>query len=76
MNNQTLKNDQDNSGETKKTNLINQIRSSWLEWRDSNPKNNPPNFTTTKRSWFRYTEYRYGGRNEATGRRRGRFDAG
>lgn len=38
MNNQTLENDQNNRGETKKTNLENKIRSTWLGMRDSNPR--------------------------------------
>jgi hypothetical protein len=38
MNNQTTENNQDNRDETKKTNLENKIRSSWLGWRDSNPR--------------------------------------
>lgn len=33
-----LENDQNNGGETKKTNLQNEIRSSWLGRRDSNPR--------------------------------------
>ena len=33
-----MKNDQNNGGETKKTNLENEIRSSWLGRRDSNPR--------------------------------------
>ena len=38
MNNQTTNNDQNNRGENKKTNLENELRSSWLGWRDSNPR--------------------------------------
>jgi hypothetical protein len=34
----TFVNDEDNRDETKKTNLQNEIRSSWLGWRDSNPR--------------------------------------
>ena len=35
---QTSQNDQDNRDKTKKTNLQNEIRSSWLGRRDSNPR--------------------------------------
>ena|GEM_PF-2615449 len=38
MTNQTLEKDEDNRGENKKTNLENELRSSWLGWRDSNPR--------------------------------------
>ena len=34
----TMDDDQNNRDETKKTNLENKIRSSWLGWRDSNPR--------------------------------------
>jgi hypothetical protein len=38
MTDRTLENDQNNRGETKRKDLINEIRSSWLGWRDSNPR--------------------------------------
>ncbi len=38
MTNQTFENDENNRGETKRTDLENEIRSTWLGWRDSNPR--------------------------------------
>ena len=35
---QTFKNEQNNRGETKRTDLKNEICSTWLGWRDSNPR--------------------------------------
>ena len=35
---QTSENDINNRGETKRKNLDNEIRSTWLGWRDSNPR--------------------------------------
>jgi len=38
MVNQTFENDENNRGENKKTNLENELRSSWLGRRDSNQR--------------------------------------
>ena len=35
---QTFENDEINRGQTSKTDLENEIRSTWLGWRDSNPR--------------------------------------
>jgi hypothetical protein len=35
---QTFENNEINRGQTSKTNLENEIRSTWLGWRDSNPR--------------------------------------
>lgn len=39
---QTIKDEQGNRGQTNKTNLENEIRSTWLGWRDSNPRMHGP----------------------------------
>ncbi len=38
MNNQTLENNENNRGCQSKTDLESEIRSTWLGWRDSNPR--------------------------------------
>ena len=35
---QTFENDENNRGQIKRKNLKNEIRSTWLGWRDSNPR--------------------------------------
>ena len=35
---QTFENDKNNRGQIKRKNLKNEIRSTWLGWRDSNPR--------------------------------------
>lgn len=43
MTNQTFENDENNRGETKRTDLENEIRSTWLGMRDSNPRSRDQN---------------------------------